>query len=187
MPEVTISLLEEDGCEEDEDEVDEDDEVVVDKIYPYEMMRNERVAEIRAEFERRNPTFEKDVRELKDKMAVKTSLPRKKKELDPTPKRKSSRIQGKVDQTPDLVDELEVGHLGDYLVEDNGMVELELESDHVILPGKSIVMENGDVEPGLEKTEEAASHPDDVMYLTAGDNLEHPGRFTCLPCNMAFR
>ena len=184
MPEVTIRLLEEDGCEDDEDEVgedeDQDEEVVVDKIYPYEMMRNERVAEMKAEFERRNPTFEKDVRELKNKMVVKTCLPRKKKELDPTPIRKSGRIKGKIEQTPDLVD-------GEYLVEDNGVLELELESDHVILPGKSIVRENGDVEPGLEMTEEAASHPDVVMYLTAGDNLEHPGRFACLPCNMAFR
>ena len=190
LSEVTISLLEDDGCDDDVDE-EEKDKVANDKIYPYEMMRNERVALLQREFEKECPDFEKEMRDMKDKMAVRTGLPRKKKESDPTPSRKSSRIKDKVEQTSDFVDELGGGmelepgvHVGEPVVEDNGDVEVELESALVIMRG------NGDVEPGpVDLTDESGSHLDVLVDLSedAGDNHEHPGRFACLPCEMGFR
>ena len=63
----------------DEVVIDGEEEAAVEesvKIYAYERMRNERVAERMAEFERRWPDFEKDVRSLKVVKAVRRKKPK---------------------------------------------------------------------------------------------------------------
>ena len=125
--------------------------------------RNERVAEIQAEFQRLFPSFDREVQELG--LGAKTTKKRKRSQLQKVDPRKSQRVQkrGHTELTPDL----EAG---------NDPEEVVLEARENIEDQETAVVESGD---SLAVNLEAAD-------LANGDNSDI-GKFVCLPCGIAFR
>ena len=125
--------------------------------------RNERVAEIQAEFQRLFPSFDREVQELG--LGAKTAKKRKRSQLQKVDPRKSQRVQkrGHTELTPDL----EAG---------NDPEEVVLEARENIEDQETAVVESGD---SLAVNLEAGD-------LANGDNSDI-GKFVCLPCGIAFR
>ena len=169
-----------------EEDVDSGDESV--KIYPYEMRRNERVAERMAEFNRQFPDFEEEVRSLKVVKAVKKKKPKTQQPVS----RRSNRVQK---QTPiGMIDDesCEVTEAGDTVnVEEEISDVIETRDTGSDADNAAQITEAGDNEGeedppvvteagNIESVEENASVGEEGT--TGG-----PGRFVCVPCGCSFR
>ena len=132
-------------------------------ISPYERIRNERVAALRAEFNQLYPNFENEVRALK---VVKTR--RRRRIEDPVPTRRSSRIHQASDMDVDEMEELE-------------------KFEEVELPDTGL---DGAAKPsGMMDEAEGPSEHFVQLIDEAGGNQGYPvaAKFACLPCEMPFR
>ena len=141
--------------------VDERDASQSKKIYGYERARNERVAELEAEFQRLFPTFREEVQDLR--VGGKTRKSRKKGPDKIVFERRSNRIQSlsSEDQAyPQAYQESEVSLAGDFDTEQETTIEVDNEAG---------VVDVSDVGAG---------------DMNAGDAL---GKFGCMPCKMSFR
>ena len=144
------------------------------KIFPYERIRNERVAAREAEFKKLFPNFEGELRGLKVK---KVRMTKERRKVDPGPSRRSSRLH----QAPSTID-----GLGDKEVFEN-------------IAGTS-TMDNGDGAPSeavdLSDRDAGGDAADDssdevatveISELGLGDINPPTGKIACLPCAMQFR
>lgn len=162
--------------------VEDEDDGAACKISAYERARNERIAEMRAEFARRFPTFKKDVRDLR---MVKTGLPRRKRG-EVKASRQSNRIKDLVGESSVLVDEL-IGmaepatqeDVGDTFVGeagDNGMVEAEMEGGVETLTREDATGETRDsvIEDNRVCVTGEASHdvPGETSEIVTGGTID---------------
>ena len=143
----------------DEDNIGGEEESCGEVISAQVKARNERVAEIQAEFQRLFPTFDQEVLELG---VGKTAKKRKRSQGQNVDPRKSKRVQkrSQADLTPGL-----------EAVDDPDEVALEAGEIQ-----EAAVMESGD---NLGANLDAA-------VLENGENYDI-GKFACLPCGIAFR
>ena len=181
----------------DEVVIDGEEEAAVEesvKIYAYERMRNERVVERMAEFERRWPDFEKDVRSLKVVKAVR----RKKPKVQQPVSRRSSRVQ-KTSQIGNIEEEsIEIREDGDIESdEEEPLVVTEIGDNEsgggnaaeVTEAGDNIVEEEGPlevIEPGNITSVEANLGDVGIEDHETGARAG-AGRFVCVPCGYPFR
>ena len=91
------------------------------EISEYERIRNEIVAEREAEFRKRFPTFQQEVRALR---VVRTTLPRRKKLLPSTPVRRSDRNRCQSDHPEGLAVEVSTDNSADVVEENLDSLEL---------------------------------------------------------------
>ena len=139
-------------------------EVVEEDISPYLRARNERVAQIQVEFDKRFPTYWKEMKDLR--MGLKVTKQRKKTVTFVTPRRRSSRIG---DSFPGAAEETETaGTLEAASEMPDGADECGGSGDTVAQDEKDIVVTEMD------------------MSVTEAD-VTGLGRVACLPCRKKFR
>ena len=139
-------------------DANEQDEVVEDNLSDYERARNIRVAEMQAEFQRRFPTFEAEVQELRVRKKKRRGV---RKPAAPAPARRTSRgLIGDVRES-----------VGDELNEESPVAEAGL--DH---------------QPGDEGVSQEVDDEEAGETGSAGDMGQSAnGRFGCVPCGLSFR
>ena len=227
VEEIGVGIAMKKAAMEDENEEDVEDEGLSleevrvedadDDIYPYERMRNLRVALLEAEFKLQCPDFDKEVEELKIKMRVQKKIgARGKRKMIPTSfvaRRSSRRSSGDCvlgpessvtnngeDESSTVVHETggsesEVEVFAD-LVEDAGVPDIQADVDasegQLDAEVFDVVSDGqGDVGSHHIQTEDASSQPDAGVPEhcdPAGDIVhEAIGKFGCIPCDMSFR
>ena len=220
VEEIRVGIARKKAAMEDENEEDVEDEGLSleegrvedadDDIYPYERMRNLRVALLEAEFKLQCPDFDKEVEELKMKMRVQKKIgARGKRKMIPTSfvaRRSSRRSSGDCVLGPESSvtnngeDEDETGgsesEVYADLVEDAGVPDIQADVDASegqldaeVIDGVSDGQ--GDVGSQHIQTEDAGSQQDAGVPEhcdQAGDIVhEAVGKFGCIPCDMSFR
>ena len=138
-------------------------EVVEDDLSPYERVRNERVAQIQLEFDRRFPNYWREMKGLK--MGLKVTKQRKKAVPFVTPRRKSSRIGASF---PESAEEVVQGTSEAASEMPDGVDECSGSGDTVTQDGE----ESAELEMDMNTVE------DDAAGL---------GRIACLACRKGFR
>ena len=175
----------------DEEDVDSGDEIV--KIYPYEMRRNERVAERMAEFNRQFPDFEEEVRSLKVVKAVK----KRKAKIQEQVSRRSSRVQKKkpIGMTDD--ESIVVTEAGDtVIVEEDTIDAIAIETEDTDTESDADnaaqITEAGDNE-GVEEDPPVVTEAGIIVSIEENASVVEEGttggsgRFVCVPCGCSFR